>query len=337
VPPVLFALVLFYALLEIALFGRMFGIVIALVLATQLIVFVLPALLRYLMVILQARAFGREPEPLDIDLLSWVGNAWTLFPLAHLVAFVYIIYLVGSAFGSAAALVVAVAYALFLPASLIVLAVSHSVLASLNPATLIELVKRCGFVYLIGPAFLVAASWAVLRINVAVNVDMLTEFVSLYLTFAAFAVFGGMVRPLQLQRELDVPMPASIDTQVERDRHLLERTMVLNHAYAIISRGNRQQGLEHIYKVLADDPDDEAGWAWFFENMLRWENPEAAFAFAQQYVHELLRYGENVKAVKVMLRCRMINPEFKPLFEDLELAAAAAEACQNEELASFLR
>lgn len=337
VPPVLFALVLFYALLEIALLGRMFGIVIALVLATQLIAFVLPALLRYLMVILQARAFGREPEPLDIDLLSWVGNAWTLFPIVHLAAFTYLIYLIGSALGSTAALVVAVAYALFLPASLIVLAVSHSVLASLNPVTLIELVKRCGFVYLLGPAFLVAASWAVLRIKVTVNVDMLTEFLCLYLTFAAFAIFGGMVRPLQLQRELDVPMPVSIDEEVDRDRHLLKRTMVLNHAYAIISRGNRQQGLEHIYKVLADDPDDEAGWAWFFENMLRWENPEAAFAFAQQYVHELLRYGENVKAVKVMLRCRMINPAFKPLFEDLELAAAAAEACHNEELASFLR
>jgi hypothetical protein len=336
-PPVLFALVLFYALLEIALLGRMFGIVIALVLATQLVVFVLPALLRYLMVILQARAFGREPEPLDIDLLSWVGNLWTLFPIVHVAAFVYVVYLVGSAFGSAAALGVAVAYALFLPASLIVLAVSHSVLASLSPVTLFALVKRCGFVYLIGPVFVIAASWAVVRINVAFNTDMLTEFASLYLIFAAFAVFGGMVRPLQLQRELDVPMPVSVEKEIESDRHLLQRTMVLNHAYAIISRGHRAQGLEHIYKVLADDPDDEAGWAWFFDNMLGWENPEAALAFAQQYVHELLRYGENVKAVKIMMRCRMINPAFKPLFEDLQLAAAAAEECHNEELASFLR
>jgi hypothetical protein len=38
-----------------------------------------------------------------------------------------------------------------------------------------------------------------------------------------------------------------------------------------------------------------------------------------------------------MMRCRLVNPAFKPLFEDLELAAAAAEECHNEELASFLR
>jgi hypothetical protein len=337
VPPVLFALILFYVLFEIALLGRMFGLAIALILAAQLVVFVLPALLRYLMVVLQARAFGREPEALDINLLSWVGNVWTLFPIVHVAAFVYAVYITGSYFGGTAALSVAVAYATLLPASLIVLAVSHSALASLNPVTLFELVKRCGFVYLIAPAFVIAATWIVIRVNVAFNSDMLTEFISLYFVFAAFAVFGGMVQPLKLQRELDIPMPASIDEETERDRHLLQRTMVLNHAYGIVSRGDRAKGLQHIYKALADDPDDEAGWAWFFENMLRWENPEAGLAFAQQYVHELLRYGENVKAVKLMMRCRMVNQAFKPLPEDLELAAAAAEHCQNDELASFLR
>ena len=337
VPPVLFALILFFALIEIALLGRMFGLVIALVLAAQLIVFVLPALLRYLMVVLQARAYGREPEALDIDLLSWVGNIWTLFPIVHVAAFVYAVYITGSYFGGAAALSVAVAYAMVLPASLIVLAVSHSALSSLNPVTVFELVKRCGFAYLIGPAFVIAATWVVIRINVVFNIDILTEFTSLYLIFAAFAIFGGMVRPLKLERELDIPMPASIDEETERDRHLLERTMVLNHAYGIVSRGNRAQGLDHIYKSLADDPNDEAGWAWFLDNMLRWENPEAALAFAQQYVHEMLSYGKNVKAVKIMMRCRLVNPAFKPLFEDLDLAAAAAEECHNEELASFLR
>ncbi len=337
VPPVLFALILFYVLFEIALLGRMFGLVLALVLATPLVVFVLPALLRYLMVVLQARVYGREPDPLDINLLSWVGNIWTLFPIVHVAAFIYAVYSMASYFGGASALIVAVAYAMFLPVSLIVLAVSHSVLSSLNPFTLFEVVKRCGFAYLIAPAFVIATTWVVSRLNAAFGIDMLTEFVSLYFVFAAFAIFGGMVRPLHLERELDIPMPAGVDEEVQRDRHRLERSVVLNHAYGIVSRGNRAQGLEHIYEALVDDPNDTAGWAWFFENMLLWENPEAAFAFAQQYVHELLSDGENVKAVKVMMRCQTVNPAFKPLIEDQELAAAAAEECHNEELANFLR
>ncbi len=317
--------------------GRVFGFVIAAVLAAQIVIFVLPALLRYLMVVLEARAFGREPEALDINLLSWVGNIWTLFPIVHVVAFVYAIYLAGSLVSGEVALVIALAYAALLPASLIVLAMTHSPLASLNPKTMADLIRRCGLTYLIGPAFVVAATWLVVRINVGFDFDLLSEFASLYLLFAAFAVFGGMVRPLKLEREIGVPMPASVDEELEQERDLLDRTMVLNHAYGIVSRGNRNAGLEHIYKALGEDPNDEAGWTWFFENMLRWENPEAALAFAQQYVHRLLRYGENVKAVKLMMRCRLVNPAFKPLLEDRELAAAAAEDCHNDELAKFLR
>lgn len=335
--PVLFAIVLFFALFKIAMLGFIFGLVIGAVLAAQLIIFVLPAMLRYLMIILQARAYGREPEALDIDLLSWVGKIWTLFPIVHVGAFVYTVYLTGAWFGEQAALGVALVYAFFLPASLITLAMSHSVLSSVNPVTIFELIKRRGFGYLVAPGFVIAATWLVIRINVAFNIDALTELISFYMIFAAFAVFGGSVRSLHLEREIDIPMPAGIDEEKELEQHLVHRTAVLNHAYGIVSRGNREKGLDHIFEALQHDPYDEAGWAWFFENMLRWENPEAALVFAQHYVHELLRYGENVQAVKVMMRCQLVNPAFKPLPEDIESAIHAAEQCHNDELASFLR
>lgn len=336
-PAVLFAIILFYILIQIALIARVFGLVIFLVLAAQLIVFALPAMLRYLMVVLQARAYGREPEPLDIDLFPWVGRMWTLFPLVHMVALAYLVYLANARFGSGAALFVVLCYTAILPASLITLAITHSALASLNPRTLFELIRRRGLAYLIGPLFVVAAAWMVARINVAPGIDMLTEFVGLYFVFAAFALFGSLARPLDIQRELYIPLPDSFDEDADSDRQLLERTAVLNHAYGIISRGNRDKGLQHIYATLADDPYDDSGWAWFFNNMLQWENPEAALAFAQQYVHDLLRSGENVKAVKLIMRCRLLNPAFRPMAQDIELAAAAAEECQNDELASFLR
>jgi len=330
-------MILFFVLLQIVLLSRVLGLVLSLVLGGWLLVFVLPAFLRYLMVVLEARAYKREPEPLDIDLFPWVGRLWTLFPIVHLIGFVYVVYLSGACFGSGTALAVALAYAVILPASLITLAITHSALASLNPRTIFELGKRLGFAYLIAPAFVIAATWLVVRINVQFNADMLTEFISLYLVFAAFALFGGLVQSLDLRSELHIPLPAEMDAATIRDRHLLTRTAVLNHAYGIISRGDRDKGLQHIYATLAEESDEDAGWAWFFENLLQWENPEAALVFAQRYLHELLRNGETVKAVKLMLRCRGVNPAFKPLPEDIEFAAAAAEDCQNDELASFLR
>lgn len=336
-PSVLFALILFFGLLQIVLLSRALGFVLFLVLGGWLLVFVLPAFLRYLMVVLEARAYGRVPDALDIDLFPWVGRLWTLFPLVHVVVFVYVAYLSGAYFGSGVALGIALAYAAVLPATLMTLAITHSVLASLNPVTLFQLTRRLGPAYLIGPIFVVVATWLVVRINVQFNYDLLTEFASLYMIFAAFALFGGLTRLLDLQRELDIPLPDGPDEEVARERHLLARTAVLNHAYGIISRGNRDKGLQHVVDALAEDSYEEAGWAWFFEAMMRWENPEAALAFAQRYVHELLRSGESVKAVKLIMRCRMVNPAFRPLPEDIDLAAAAAEECHNEELASFLR
>ena len=90
-------------------------------------------------------------------------------------------------------------------------------------------------------------------------------------------------------------------------------------------------------RELADDPDPAAGWFWYFDRMMRWENNNAGLAFAQQYLHHLLHDGDNVAAVKVMLRCRLVNEAFKPLADDISMAIFAAEECHNEALASFLR
>ncbi len=70
--------------------------------------------------------------------------------------------------------------------------------------------------------------------------------------------------------------------------------------------------------------------------MLRWENQEPALVYAQTYLGRLLQGGDYVAAVKLMMRCRLINEAFKPLPEDRDLAIEAAEQCGNEELARRL-
>ena len=116
-----------------------------------------------------------------------------------------------------------------------------------------------------------------------------------------------------------------------------ERTAVLNHAYGFISRGNRDGGFKHLYGHLDLDPEPDTAWQWFFEQMLGWEIQEPALLFGQQYLSRLLDDGNDVVAVKLMMRCRLINEAFKPLPEDRERALIAAEHCQNDELISILR
>lgn len=118
---------------------------------------------------------------------------------------------------------------------------------------------------------------------------------------------------------------------------LRNRDAVLNHAYGFVSRGNRAGGLKHIYLCIADDPNPDHAWAWFHKRMLSWELTDAVLEFSQQYLKRMLYRDESVAAVKLMLRCRLINEMFRPLPEDRPQALIAAEHCRNEELMRVLR
>ena len=110
----------------------------------------------------------------------------------------------------------------------------------------------------------------------------------------------------------------------------------MNHAYGFISRGNRAGGLDHILTSIQRDPDPASAWPWFFEKMLAWEHDEEALHFARHYLKRLLLDEDRIAAVKVMMRCRLVNELFRPFDEDIERAIDAARACDNRELVSLL-
>ena len=70
--------------------------------------------------------------------------------------------------------------------------------------------------------------------------------------------------------------------------------------------------------------------------MLNWEDTYPALLLAQQYLGRLLGNGDQVGAVKLMLRCRLVDEAFRPMSVDVPRAIAAAEACDNPELAETL-
>jgi len=325
---VLMSTALVFLLLEFAASGGLLGLFLALL--------VLPALFRYLMRILDSRARGQDPGPLVVEDLLWFESAWSVFLVVHVAVLIYATYIAGSLYGFAAMLAVDTVLAAVIPASLAVLAITRSPLQSLNPRSVAGLIGRTGTSYWILPTYFLLTVVFVWWLHTLSLPDIAVELLSYYLIIAFFALIGGVVQPHAFHEEVGIPDPVEPDQETMDAQLHLERVAVLSHAYGFISRENRAGGFKHIRDWLERDPNPEGAWAWFFDQMLRWEKKEPALVFARTYLTRLLHEGDYVAAVKVMTRCRFVNEAFLPLADDRELAREAAEHCQNEDLMRVL-
>ncbi len=322
----LVALVTFALLLGLATAAGMFGIWLAVV--------TVPAFLRYLTMVAEARARDADAAAPGIEYFSLVGNMWTLFPTVPVVLAALGVVSIAESFGTFEAVAFAIVCAAIYPAMIAVLVITHSPLQSMNPTALYKLIESSGSGY--GYAPLTAILIVIVPLQFGGLPGWVQTIAEIYLLAAFFAVCGAITRKENLIDDVDIPDALEPGDDVVLARLENQRSGVLSHAYGFVSRDNRTGGLEHIYSWLRQDPDPLDGWRWFFESMLRWEIKEPALFFAQQYLKRLLIDEQQVAAVKLMMRCRMINERFKPLAEDRQAAIEAARACQNEELAAVL-
>ncbi|MDJ0916673.1 MAG: hypothetical protein QNJ05_02845 [Woeseiaceae bacterium] len=299
------------------------------------ILVVLPYLFRSLMDYLECRARDRRPEVAGLERFSVFENTWSLFPivLAGVAGWgMYRSALVDSAIGSWLILLFGLA---ILPAVLCVLAITHSPLQSVNPLSLWKLIHRMGPSYAVVPG--VAALLLVVYLafpDVPAFYDIL---LLLYLAFALFGACGAAIRPFDIIDDIEIAPDESAGEERRRAISDAQREKQLTHAYGFASRGNTAGAVDFLVSASAEEADPIAAREWYFSQMLRWEDNFAALKFAQTIVHEHLAAGYDVAAVKLILRCRLLDPRFAPLSEDLDAAIAAAEACQNPDLAKVLR
>ncbi len=324
---VLVPLIFFWLMVSFASWARLFGLL--------LMLLIVPAVIRYQMILLEARAKGATPEVPGIEFFNWFGNGWTLFPVVTVVALVWATAEATRIFGTAGGLVILILAGVLFPASIAILAITHSPLQSLNPVALTRLLGECARTFWLATLLLPVFAW--LSIQAEQLPLMLATLVQLLLSFSFFSLVGSLVRPYGLVENIDLPLSPEPDaTEVAEELEKMRKD-TLSHAYGFISRGNRESGLRHLFDRIDEDPDPVGAWAWFFERMLAWDSPLPALFFAQHYVHDHLRHGEHVPAVKLIMRCRLIDKQFRPSPEDIGAAIVAAEACDNQALAADLR
>jgi hypothetical protein len=299
-------------------------------------VILLPALVRYLLMLLESRAYGRVTPVANVELFSLVENFWSLTPLVVLALLIwggialdrYVSALVAGVFIAATFAVV--------PAYLAVLAVTKSPLQALNPGAIARLIAACGWHYLQAPVA-VALAYLIASTLAAVGApDLLVLMARFYCLFLLFTFTGGLLNATGVEFSLSVENAGRADLPPPIDDRTRSRSRVLNHAYGFFSRDNRAGAMAHIRAAIQDDVDLDGAYRWYFDEMLKWESKDAALMLAQSYLTRLLDEQRDVEAVKLISRCLLENPLFKPLSSDLDAALAAAARLDRNDLARAL-
>ena len=326
-PVVLFPLLMFWVFVCIGTSGSPMGILV--------LILSLPPVFRYQMIVLEATAKGEIPTAFDAEFFNWAGNMWTLFPLPIALVLVYLGNLAFNSFGNTGLYLVLAFAGAFLPASFAVLAITHSPIQSLNPVAIWQLLRSAGESFWLASVYLFLISWVAIQAEQLPN--LAGNFVQLFALFSFASLTGTLIEPFGLVD--NVRIPDAIEPSEDQKLAGLEqeRAGILSHAYGIISRGNRDSGFNHITSWIEQDPDTVGAWAWFFDRMMRWERKEHALFFAQRYIHDMLRHAENIPALKVTMRCRLVNDQFHPLRDDLPAIIEVAQSTGNIELAAVLK
>ena len=324
---ILLPIILFTILATLGMHGGVIGIF--------LLILLLPPIFRFQVLVLEAAAKGVAPEPLDAENFSFAGSAWALFPLPLVIFITWATVAAAQRYGESGGLLVLFAAASLLPASLSVLVITRSPLQSLNPVALMRLIKTCGATLWIASVYLVIAG-VVMQMLAGLSL-LIGNFAQLVLTFAFFSLTGALIRPYGVVDDVYIPDDVLPDEKAVLGDIEKHRMAVLGHAYGFISRDNRKGGFQHIFDEIEKDPDHVAAWDWYFNKMLGWEDQVHALFFAQHYIHDALQHGEDVRALKAIMRCRMVSDRFKPFPEDVPTALQAAERTGNSEIAEVLR
>jgi len=324
---ILLPLLMFSMLLTMGLYRLPLGILI--------VILSLPALFRYQSFVVEAYANGKVPGAFDAEYFNWVGTGWTLFPLLLAILLGYAGVRATDAFGATGMWAVIVLGSAIVPASLAVLAITHSALQAMNPVAVFRIYEQAGMQFIVAPAYVLLVVWLA---TVTGSLPLWAVVLSgVFLMFSVASLTGALIAPFKLVD--DVYIPAALEPDEKKRTGDLQklRESTLSHAYGFISRNNREGGFRHLISAIEEDPDPVAAWDWYFNAMFRWENKVHALFFAQHFIRDALGHDEGVRAVKAALRCRRENEGFRPFREDIPALIEAAERSGNTDLAEVLK
>jgi len=297
---------------------------------------VVPATFRYAIYLLEARAHGKETLVAGVEIFNIADNLWGIFPLLLLILMAWTGVVVATNVGWQEAQILLAVFFLVYPASMAVLGITRSPLASVNPVMLWRMIRSCGVDYAWIPVLLTAMTLIANFLYRDLLPGFSIYFLGTYLFFLLFTLTGAVVHANGVVAEVDIDAPLPPTAKALAGNLEKARQKVASHAYGFISRGNREGGFRHIREWIQQESDADEAVRWFFNAMMKWDSSNAALFFGQECFAHFLRHENDAQALKTLSACLHLDPRWRPRTEDRSHAVDLAKRHGRDDLIRLL-
>ena len=302
----LLLIVIFSALMMLAIKATLFGIALALLL--------LSGFFKYSFVLLDQLADGRtEPPVLSIEMMNPVGEGRSLPVLVFVIAVFFAASAAVFWFGPVLAVIIG---SLILAALIAIVAVqgaTGSLVQSLNPVRCWRLILRLRGDYIMVLACALVFC-ALIGIASAVALPFILQIaLFMYAWLALFSLIGGLL--YERRDELGLSDAYEVETFESDDGSDLARARQQNidRIYAEWRGGAHENAWQSVTSYLAQSAEPLIELRWLYDRAKGWPDQRLANRLAQEMLPRLLADRRNGDALDILRERLSSSAEFRPL------------------------
>ena len=297
--------VVFALLLSIAAKAGLFGLPLTLILTSWFFKYA------YILFDHTVRGFD-EPPALDIQMLNPLDEQRPLAQVVILGLIYAAVYFAEAKMGPTPGRVIAVAAALFLPASVAILGLERNIVKAAYPVAWVRMILGLGPMYALvlaiigGYSLLIAllGRWELwLPVQIAIY---------MFCILSVFSVLGGALYERRHELGLETWASPERTEELQRKHDLRDSEKAVTDAYGQVRVGSHTQAWQQLQAWLASRGNAPDDYRWLCGRVAAWGDPRYITRLTEDYVDRLLALKRNGEALDVVARRLGQDPTFRP-------------------------
>jgi hypothetical protein len=298
-------IIVFAVLLSIAAKAGLFGLPLALILTSWFFKYA------YILFDHTVRGFDESPA-LDIQMLNPLDEQRPLAQLVILGLIYAAVYFAQAKMGPTPGRVIAVAAALFLPASVAILGLERNILKAAYPVAWVRMILGLGPMYALvlaiigGYSLLIAllGRWELwLPVQIAIY---------MFCILSIFSVLGGALYERRHELGLETWASPERTEELRRKHDLRDSDKTVTEAYGQMRAGSHTQAWQTLQTWLNTRDNAPDDYRWLCGRVAAWGDPRYITRLTEDYVDRLLALKRNGEALDVVARRLTDDPAFRP-------------------------